>query len=279
MAWLNKKLKPGDWKQLRLLENKLEARKVSSSSLCPFCKAGPKTPVHALWSCCKLKPVRRWFHHLAGLRVPDNNSFLDLFEHCQAILKDSVFEKLCVVWWRVWFYRNTFVYSSWLLPVNDLAPWAKSFPDDFHAAALVPTTPKQLRVLRWEAPSPSWFKLNFDAAIDLPNKRIGIGVVIHDCKGGVFAAMASSLFQWTSLVSLLVKNLTPRSDVGLIIADLVALSSSFAECNFIYRPRSCNMVAHGLAKFGVNVNSPKVWFEVSPPCVEELIISDCSVCS
>ncbi|KAL5831877.1 hypothetical protein ACOSQ4_017231 [Xanthoceras sorbifolium] len=152
--------------------------------------------------------------------------------------------------------------------------------------------------MRWEAPSPNWFKLNSDAAIDLPNKRIGIGVVIHDCKGGVFAAMASSLFQWSlklavgvrvthcvvesdaaSLVSLLVKNLTPRSDVGLIIADLVALSSSFAECNFIYRPRSCNMVAHGLAKFGVNVNSSKVWFEVSPPCVEELIISNCSVCS
>ncbi|KAL5779776.1 hypothetical protein ACOSQ2_010513 [Xanthoceras sorbifolium] len=36
----------------------LEARKVPTGSICPLCKVGSETPVHALWSCYKLKPVR-----------------------------------------------------------------------------------------------------------------------------------------------------------------------------------------------------------------------------
>ncbi|KAL5762927.1 hypothetical protein ACOSP7_019191 [Xanthoceras sorbifolium] len=82
-----------------------------------------------------------------------------------------------------------------------------------------------------------------------------------------------------SLVSLVANKLSPRSDVSLIVSDLLALSSSFVNCSFVFRPRSCNMVAHSLVKFGVNVNSPRVWFEVTPPCVEEFIISDFSGCS
>ncbi|KAL5787058.1 hypothetical protein ACOSP7_004007 [Xanthoceras sorbifolium] len=171
--------------------------------------------------------------------------------------------------------------------------------------------PKLLRVLRWEASSPSWFKLNSDAAIDLPNKKVSFGVVIRDWEGRFIVAMASSLSSMVLvecaeglamleglklavevgvshcvvetdaalLVSLVANKLTLRSDVGIIVSDLLSLSSSFADCSFVFRPRSCNLVAHGLAKFRVIGNSPIVWFEVTPPCVEELIISDSAGCS
>ncbi|KAL5832841.1 hypothetical protein ACOSQ3_016515 [Xanthoceras sorbifolium] len=195
--------------------------------------------------------------------------------------------------------------------MDDLVPWSKSFLDDFRVATLLSSSPEPLMALHWEVPSPSWFKLNSDAAIDLPNMKVGIGVVIRDCEGRVAAAMASSLnslilvecaeglallkvmklavevgvshcmfeFDAASLVSLMANKLSPRSDVGLIVLDLLALSSSSVNCSFIFRPRSCNMVAHGLAKFGVNVNSPRVWLEVTPLYVEEFVIFDFSGCS
>ncbi|KAL5856495.1 hypothetical protein ACOSQ3_003953 [Xanthoceras sorbifolium] len=151
-------------------------------------------------------------------------------------------------------------------------------------------------MLHWEAPSPSWVKLNSNAAIDLPNKKIDFGVVIRDYESRVIAAMASSLSSMVSVecaeglamleglklaVDMGVSHcvLTPRSDIGLIVSDLLSLSFSFADCSFVFRPRSCNLVAHGLAKFRVMGNSPKVWFEVTPPCVEVLVTSDSTDCS
>ncbi|KAL5764010.1 hypothetical protein ACOSQ2_016604 [Xanthoceras sorbifolium] len=170
--------------------------------------------------------------------------------------------------------------------MDDLVPWSKSFLDDFRVATLLPSSPEPLMALHWEVPSPSWFKLNSDAAIDLPNMKVGIGVVIRDCKGRVAAAMASSL---NSLILVecaeglaLLKVMKLAVEVGVflvIVLDLLALSSSSVNCSFIFRPRSCNMVAHGLAKFGVNVNSPRVWLEVTPLYVEEFVIFDFSGCS
>ncbi|KAL5777257.1 hypothetical protein ACOSP7_010183 [Xanthoceras sorbifolium] len=40
---------------------RLLARKVPTGSICPLCKVGSETPVHALWSCYKLKPVQVCF--------------------------------------------------------------------------------------------------------------------------------------------------------------------------------------------------------------------------
>ncbi|KAL5854145.1 hypothetical protein ACOSQ4_003947 [Xanthoceras sorbifolium] len=289
----------------------LEACKVPTGSICPLCKAGSETPVHALWSCCKLKLVCQWFIQLEGLLVPGNSTFKDLFDHCQSVIQKSILEELCVTWWRVCYYRNSFVHFLRLLPVSDLVLWSKSFLADFRAAVLLDSKPKPLRMLHWEAPSPSWVKLNSNAAIDLPNKKIDFGVVIRDYESRVIAAMASSLSSMVSvecaeglamleglklavdvgvshcvvetdaasLVSLVVNKLTPRSDIGLIVSDLLSLSFSFADCSFVFRPRSCNLVAHGLAKFRVMGNSPKVWFEVTPPCVEVLVTSDSTDCS
>ncbi|KAL5865476.1 hypothetical protein ACOSQ3_002990 [Xanthoceras sorbifolium] len=43
---------------------------------------------------------------------------------------------------------------------------------------------------RWKAPSPGWYKVNSDAAVDSVRKRVGLGVVIRDCQGQVMAALS-----------------------------------------------------------------------------------------
>jgi hypothetical protein len=42
---------------------------------------------------------------------------------------------------------------------------------------------------QWVKPLDGWVKVNYDAAIELPAKRVGIGVVIRDASGEVQAAM------------------------------------------------------------------------------------------
>lgn len=45
----------------------------------------------------------------------------------------------------------------------------------------------------WSNPPPNRYKVNWDAAIDLKEKRIGIGVIIRDHRGLVFAAQSKTI--------------------------------------------------------------------------------------
>ncbi|KAL5776482.1 hypothetical protein ACOSP7_009408 [Xanthoceras sorbifolium] len=61
------------------------------------------------------------------------------------------------------------------------------------AGSLSPPTSVGVRVQpRWEAPSPNWFKINSDTAVDSVRKRVGLGVVIRDWQGRVMASLSQS---------------------------------------------------------------------------------------
>ncbi|KAL5756101.1 hypothetical protein ACOSP7_020518 [Xanthoceras sorbifolium] len=146
--------------------------------------------------------------------------------------------------------------------------------------------------------------------MDVPHKKVGLGVVIQDWRGRVRAALAMRLIfllhvdcaeacaileglrlaervgaspisfesNMSSVIALILSTSLPRSELGLVIADVLSVDNSVSICNFSFRPRHCNAVAHGLAKFGVSVSSPFFWFDETPPRVEDLVSSEL-VCS
>ncbi|KAL5766515.1 hypothetical protein ACOSP7_017132 [Xanthoceras sorbifolium] len=251
--------------------------------------AARKTHVHALWGCCHLKPVRLEFPTLPHLRLHNEGAVQEFFCVCLSLLQISEMEELCMVWWRLWFLRNKAVHSSLVLDVEDVVPWSRAYLADLRAAPF--------SVL--------------DAAVDVLNNRIGLGVVIRDGHGEVVAALAKGLNSLlsvdcaeslailegirfahslgispvgvesdsASVVGLINKKAPPSSELGLIISDILSFEGFLSFRQFSFRPRQCNRVAHDLAKLGVNVLSPCVWVETTQPCVEELVNSELVFCS
>jgi ribonuclease HI len=47
--------------------------------------------------------------------------------------------------------------------------------------------------IRWQPPVGDMVKLNWDAAVDVKNKTIGLGIIIRDDKGSFLAALSKRL--------------------------------------------------------------------------------------
>ncbi|KAL5844129.1 hypothetical protein ACOSQ3_010171 [Xanthoceras sorbifolium] len=99
---------------------------------------------------------------------------------CHAHVNQLQLETLCIVWWRVWSFRNRVLHSSSIFPITEVVPWSSAFLADYQAANLKPTLTPLGRVMRWKAPEIDWYKLNCDAAVNVREKKIGLGVVILD---------------------------------------------------------------------------------------------------
>ncbi|KAK0580643.1 hypothetical protein LWI29_004599 [Acer saccharum] len=77
-----------------------------------------------------------------------------------------------------------------------------------------------------------------------------------------------------SVVDLISAKVTPSSDVGIIIHDILNLVSSwFVSFNFV--PRLANRVAHSLAKLALDYEGRSVWIGDCPLVVESLVLGDC----
>ncbi len=66
-----------------------------------------------------------------------------------------------------------------------------------------------------------------------------------------------------------------RSHVASIISDAIELSSGFHGFTLLYTPRSCNHVAHVLAK-QVTADDRLGEWQSAPACIEHLVTEDCN---
>ena len=66
-----------------------------------------------------------------------------------------------------------------------------------------------------------------------------------------------------------------RSQIASIIRETREISSSFVEFSVMFTSRSCNRVAHVLAKQVSSDNRLGEW-QLAPTCVDHLVTSDCN---
>ncbi|KAL5803555.1 hypothetical protein ACOSQ4_031860 [Xanthoceras sorbifolium] len=81
----------------------------------------------------------------------------------------------------------------------------------------------------------------------------------------------------SSIVSAINSKDISRSDVGLVLSDIIQLIDSLSVIHVVFVPHNCNTVAHSLAKFSLSVVEPLLWLEDSPPCVEALVLAEASL--
>ncbi|KAK3219713.1 hypothetical protein Dsin_013683 [Dipteronia sinensis] len=165
-------------------------------NVCLICNKQMESTMHALWRCPSLKRVRVF---IKGVRADDHIQFFDFIFSCTSRLLANELELLCLVFWRVLFRRNGKVHNSAAIDDKNVVPWASSFLLDFQQA----NGPKEVdskvgsdgvRIVQdrpsWCPPSVDSYKINTDAAIDVANGNVGIGIIIRDHRGQVMASSA-----------------------------------------------------------------------------------------
>ena len=161
---------------------------------------------------------------------------------------------------------------------------------------------------KWRKPPDNFVKVNFDGAFDSATGKGAWGFITRDHHGDFAAAGAGKSlhlrdalhsetmaclaavngainlganrvvfeFNSTTLVSALNGNEYDRSEIGVLIKEVKSLCTTNFKCfSFYFDRRTCNAVAHELAKFGMNsAEGSSYWVDYAPICVTDFIASD-----
>ncbi|KAH7571945.1 hypothetical protein JRO89_XS04G0171800 [Xanthoceras sorbifolium] len=264
----------------------LAKKRVPVDGLCPLCKVSLETPLHAIWNCSSLRVVRKACVGVHQVVFNDNMPVLEFVIWCHDHVNQLQLETLCIVWWRVWFCRNRAIHSSSFFPVSEVMPWSSAYLAEYQAANLKPT-------------------LN-PLAVNVREKKVGLGVVIRNASGVVVAAgsrCSTSLLSVASaeaeaiifginlavdqnlfpvmvesdaaeVICFIQDKAPPLSEVGILVSEILRLADSHNLLCFAFCPCLGNSVAHGIAKFAISSSASGFWLGVSPPCGEEAIVAD-----
>ncbi|KAL5767563.1 hypothetical protein ACOSQ2_014346 [Xanthoceras sorbifolium] len=159
---------------------------------------------------------------------------------------------------------------------------------------------------RWKVPSPGWFKINTDAALDSSRCKVGLGVVVRESYGlvllsgslvldglfspkvaealailrGVQLALDSSFNPFciesdaASVVHLISSRTNSFADIGLVVDDIILFLDRLPDFSIFAIRRSVNKVAHKLARFALGLVSYSIWLEDFPSCIASLVSDD-----
>ncbi|TXG67037.1 hypothetical protein EZV62_008312 [Acer yangbiense] len=109
--------------------------------------------------------------------------------------KDLVF--MCVVLWRIWFWRNQIVHSSLPYRIEEVVGWASDYIGEFRKTNGLDVCisriaePDAGSFVKWSLPAEGCYKINYDAAIWDASQLVGVGTIVRDSCGRV---MVSTLY-------------------------------------------------------------------------------------
>ncbi|XP_042939476.1 uncharacterized protein LOC122274506 [Carya illinoinensis] len=155
----------------------------------------------------------------------------------------------------------------------------------------------------WKPSPMHTYKLNWDAALDRIQSRIGIGVVVRDYEGRILATMRKNkclfpdpllaeaygtlqattfglelglrkiILQGDSLqiTQALKKKDANWTSVGMFVSEAKEIRKNFLKRDVLHVRRDGNVIAHVLAKDALVISDVIVTMEESPPFISDLI--------
>jgi ribonuclease HI len=209
--------------------------------------------------------------------------------------------------YSLWMQRNKRRHGEHPPPVRATVQWAIDLAFDL-GQVQVQQTPKAAEVteMRWEKPPLGWVKCNTDGAFHEQQGQGATGAVLRNdsggflrggakwynhcldalsmealaCRDGLTLALQAGFQKvWLEtdcqeVVKLWQAGVNQRSSVVSIIREIRELSTLFQDFKFSFVSRSCNKLAHALAK-KVTGNTRVGWWSYAPTSVLNLLSSDC----
>jgi ribonuclease HI len=285
-------------------------RKVLLEPRCPICEREEETVVHALWQC----PAARDVWSAGNIKFQKSNhggqTFLQVAEDMVSICDQKEFAYFVSIARRIWLRRNEKIHGGGFLHPNTLVQQATQAVDLFNqvgdetvvkeSAAGVPTpTP-------WKHPPVGWFKANWDAGVNHKTGRVGLGAIIRDHQGRMWAAksmtqkgsldpiaaetiaatMAAKLCKEMGIRQVLLEgdakevveavksHLPDESATGHLTADLRVALSLIPVWEVGHVRRVSNNVAHVLASLALREDIDRVWLYDPPDCIREIMYAE-----
>jgi hypothetical protein len=186
-------------------KNNLLRRGVVPDTLCPICTREEEIAQHALWSCPSIQDV--WGYGPKKLQkgtegIQNFTKVFDeyLMERCDLFK----IELIVVVAQKIWFHIYGVVYGEAFIHPQQVFREASLFlyefwrtaAKDLAATSSIPTESSLL----WQSPPTGMYKVNWDAAVDQKNERIGIGIVVRNHEGVVLAERSTTKSVMVKLV-------------------------------------------------------------------------------
>ncbi|XVF26524.1 hypothetical protein REPUB_Repub14bG0024300 [Reevesia pubescens] len=213
--------------------------------------------------------------------------------------------------WSIWSARNEYVYKSARKTLSEVNHRASFLLEEFNKVNFVPTGSKvaDLSNSKWQCPSSTNAKINFDDAIFTDLKATGIGVAIRDSAGDVLALLScksQGIFDpFIAECLALQRALTFALEIGIyeaeiegdspltitavknenidhsiaegIIESIKDLLGNFSKFRLKHVKRDGNLVAHTLAKHSRSVDGFQVWMEEAPSFLSALVKCESNV--
>ena len=181
-------------KNALLVKTSLTKRRILSSDSCDHCNEEPENVLHAHWKCSTISQVWRSVPKI-DFNPPRNfTTISDLILHAQKDGKDM--EKLAMVMWTIWHWRNQIRAKNEDYPISQVVPNAIQALQDFKRAnhvappQSVTNAPPQTK---WSPLPPNYLKVNFDSATFKDIGRAGLNVVMRDNHGQVIASLSEQV--------------------------------------------------------------------------------------
>ncbi|KAK0599425.1 hypothetical protein LWI29_005166 [Acer saccharum] len=218
-------------------------------------------------------------------------------------------ELFCIIVWRIWSFRNSYTHRSILGKLSEVFDWCEQFLKDFQDAKREDRTkqmPKDNMVICWLPPEVGVYKANCDVKMDKLGGCTGIGVVVRDHRGEVFASCSQTLEANLTIkaakLTAFLKNiqfvidcgLEPcvfegddatvvkwtkedshySSDNGFLLNDISSLCKQFSFVKFGHCPKRANLVASALACHALKISNDGFWMEECPGSISEIVEVD-----
>lgn len=219
----------------------------------------------------------------------------------------ALFASIC---WFLWKARNKLHFDGLRWDSSSILEKASALCSEFKAANNSryrrPISSGSTPHSRWLLPPIGCIKFNVDGAVRRQTGIVGVGIVARDYSGiilgttsipfpGLFSprsaealafrealvlaankGFSSIIVEGDSLevVQALTQDGKTFSDCGSILSDCLELLPLFSSCSFKYVKRSCNRVAHSLAKKSLLGVRSETWGGPVPHFLSNLVLSD-----
>ncbi|KAF5458726.1 hypothetical protein F2P56_022736, partial [Juglans regia] len=185
------------WKALNNIlptNSNLFKKKIGESPLCPICGSNEESVFHILWSCPSAADV--WAESNSPMKKWANEGvdFMSLWIKMINALKNEDIEWMAVVMRRIWLRRNRFIFENNFYSPKQVILMAGEGLEDYKTAKMSTIGCQDGggshgAQKKWKKPGTNVIKANWDAAMDLENQRMRMGIVFRDEEGEVLASV------------------------------------------------------------------------------------------
>lgn len=154
--------------------------------------------VHVLLLCSWANQV---WAHVEGLPNSSQfSSFRDWFGSMCLANHHEILEIVSVCAWQVWCARNELYFENSMLSPTSCFKRASDMLDEYKNANAAARHDTKCRApSKWCAPEQDSVKLNVDAAVNVPENKIGLGIVARNSVGHVLLAASKTLWPFSSV--------------------------------------------------------------------------------